>query len=265
MGSLLSALLWATLLALPVPLSAATATVAVAANFKATLITLTAAFERQSPHRLRLVSSSTGVLYNQILHGAPFDLLLAADSEHPLLLERNKIGVEGSRFSYAGGTLALVFATQPVTTKASADRAEQTFIEKLSGSSGKIALANPALAPYGLASRQVLEYLGLSQSLQSRLVMGSNVAQSHQFVATGNSTLGFVALAQAVAANPGLAYWPVPANWHRPIQQQAILLQSGHNNQAALDFHRFLSSATAVAIITSDGYQAVIATTDRGQ
>ena len=251
----------ATLLSLP--LAAATATVAAATNFRATLNTLVATFERTSAHRLRLVSSSTGVLYNQILHGAPFDLLLAADSEHPLLLEKNALGHAGSRFTYATGTLALVFTLPPIQALDSA-HPQPAFAALLGDSVGKIALANPALAPYGLASRQVLKHLGLWQSLQSRLVMGNSVAQSHQFVATGNSPLGFIALAQAYSTRPALPYWPVPPSWHRPIQQQAILLQSGHSNPAAVDFHRFLSSPVAVAIIRGDGY-LVATTTEKGQ
>jgi len=262
-----TALLLLTLLgATSQPLMAATATVAVATNFRPTLNTLAATFEQQSQHRLRLVSSSTGVLYNQILHGAPFDLLLAADSEHPLLLEHGGMGQPASRFTYATGALALVFAFAPETpTPIDRGNLEQAFIDILSASSGKIALANPALAPYGLASQQVLEHLGLWLPLQSRLAMGNSVAQSHQFVATGNSPLGFIALAQAYNTAPTLSYWPVPANWHRPIQQQAILLQSGHNNPAAVDFHRFLRGATAATIIASDGYQGAIAATERDQ
>lgn len=239
----------------PLQLTADTATIAVASNFKPTLALLVAKFETQSEHRLRVVSTSTGVLFNQIKHGAPFDLLLAADNTHPMLLEQQGLGVKGSRFTYATGGLALVFNdnSQQLFGKASID--ENFIVDIINQSKGKIAIANPKLAPYGLATQRVLSKLGLWETLQPRLVLGSNIAQSFQFVATANATVGFIALTQAINSKVQLNYWAIPDKWHLPIRQQAILLQSGNENRAAVEFVTFLKTSAAKAIINHNGYK----------
>jgi molybdate transport system substrate-binding protein len=221
------------------------ATVAVASNFKSTLEKLDKEFRQQQPHQLRIVSAASGVLYSQALHGARFDLLLSADSERPRLVEEAGTGVPGSRFTYALGQLAL---TGPMVKHPS------NASELLGNLDGKLAIANPELAPYGLAARQTLQHLGLWQALQDQLVMGANIGQAYQFVATGNAPMGLVALPLVLQDARKPFHHVIPAAWHEPILQQAILMKSGRENAAAIAFLEFLRSNPSRDIIAKDGY-----------
>ncbi len=226
--------------------NADTATIATAANFKPTLQRLAAVFEQQTPHQLTLVGASTGTLFNQIRQGAPFDLLLAADSERPARLEQLGFAIAGSRFTYAEGRLALIGYPAGRDLNPASLRAELTT------GRGKLAIANPNTAPYGLAARQALEALALWPLAQGRLVRANNIAQAFQYVDSGNASLGLVAYAQVI--HSPRAHWLLPARQYQPIRQQAILLQFGHRNQAAIDFMHFLTSPPAKDIIRHHGY-----------
>jgi len=230
----------------PVAGITATATVAVSSNFRTTFEQLNLAFKHTHPHQLKLVSAATGVLYQQILQGAPFNILLAADSWHPQLLEQQGKVANNSRFTYATGELVLIGAAQLDGNP------EQAIKQLLKIDISKLAIANPDTAPYGLAAQQVLEHLGLWSSLQSKLVRAANIAQAFQYVDSGSANLGLVAWSQAIHRQ--VPYQKIPDDWYTPIQQQAILLQSGANNPAARDFIRFMKSPTARNIIRKDGY-----------
>lgn len=221
--------------------------VAVAANFTATLKRLGAQFEAQNGHRDRLLlsSASTGKHFAQISNGAAFDIFLAADAEHPALLEEQGFGVPGSRFAYAEGQLVL-WAPQ-------ADPKGDARDYLGAGQFRRLAIANPRLAPYGLAARRVLERWRLWGPLQDKLVSGENVAQALQFVATGNAEAGFVALSQVRSANldRGDAHWVIPAELHAPISQHALLLRPGAAAEAFMDF---LRTDVAASILRQAGY-----------
>ena len=229
------------------------ATAAVASNFRATATALVAHFEAIHAHRIRISVASTGKHYAQIVNGAPFDLFLAADAERPRLLEESGIAVFGSRFTYANGRLVLWSSDKNTCNLNCRGLVESDF-------DGRLAIANPDLAPYGVAARDVLQVLGRWDALnaQRKLVIGENIAQAFQFVATGNARFGFVATSQLVAMDdPRSAgcLWPVPAALHPPIAQQAVLLDRARDNPAALAFLEFLKSEAASAIITAYGYE----------
>lgn len=224
---------------------AETATIAVASNFKATLERLGEDFQHRNDHRLTIVSAASGVLYNQSLHGARYDVFLSADSKRPTLLEQDKRAVPGSRFTYAEGQLALAGQFEG----AGADI--ESLLKKLRG---KLAIANPDLAPYGLAARQMLEHLDIWDALEKQLVMGANIAQAYQFMATGNAELGLVALPLLLQDPNSPAYLPVPPSWHQPIHQQAVLMKAGRENPAALAFLAYLRSDPARAMIAKHGF-----------
>jgi molybdate transport system substrate-binding protein len=230
---------------------AATVTVAVAANFIAPMQQIAAAFERDTSNHVELISGSTGSFYHQISAGAPFDLLLAADDTTPLKLEREGATVPGARFTYAVGRLVL-WSREPGFVD---ERGEVLR----GGRFERIAIANPALAPYGAAAQQALERLGLRAQLAPKFVQGENIAQTYQFVATGNAPLGFVALSEVfadgrIARGSG---WIVPEHLHAPIRQDAVLLRHGAANNAAKALLAFLRAPKALAIIRSYGYDAV--------
>lgn len=219
---------------------------AIATNFHDASEGLAARFSETTGHSTRISYGSTGKLYAQIHHGAPFDVFLAADQERPELMEQNGSGVSGTRFTYALGKLVL-WSPDP---HAFADPA--AFLR--SGDFHRLAIANPRTAPYGLAARQTLESLGLWTTLENRLVRGESIAQAFQFVATGNARAGFVALAQLRDAHEGGARWDVPDTHHKPIAQQAILLERGKDNDAARAWLDFLASSEAQDIIRQYGY-----------
>lgn len=237
-------LLYGLLVALWAPLAAAEARIAVAANFSVAAKALQQDFEQRSGQRLLLSFGSTGKLYTQIYQGAPFELLLAADAERPERAERQGLAVAGSRITYALGGLALW---------SSANRTQAQLLEQLRlGDYQHLALANPRSAPYGAAAVQVLRALAL-ESEPGKQVYGENIAQTYQFVASGNAELGFVALAQLIN-KPQAHYWVVPQEYYQPIRQQAVLLKRGQSSPAAREFLAYLLTDEARAIIKACGY-----------
>ncbi|MDE0451548.1 MAG: molybdate ABC transporter substrate-binding protein [Gammaproteobacteria bacterium] len=240
-----AALGWA-LAFVPLELSADDALVAAAANFAEPLTRLERAFEASHPHRLRVAVGSTGKLYAQVLHGAPFDILLAADQERPTLLERAGLAVPGSRRTYAVGRLAL--------WSANPERIQGDAAELLeAGNFRRLAMANPALAPYGAAAREVLQGFGLYATLRDRIVTAENIGQTYAMVATGNAEIGFVAASGIRESDEG-SRWDVPPDLHAPIRQDAVLLAHGADNPAARQFLEFLHGERARAIISDFGY-----------
>lgn len=225
-----------------------TVSVAVAANFTAPMQKIAAAFEADTGHKAELSFGATGKFYAQITHGAPFQVLLSADDTTPARLEREGKAVAHSRFTYAIGTLVL-WSAQPGTVDAKGDVLK-------SGDFKHLAIANPKLAPYGAAALQVMEKLDVATALQPRLVQGENIAQTFQFVSTGNAQLGFVALSQVMAdgkIRSGSA-WQVPASLHDPIRQDAVLLTPGKDSTAASALLTYLRGDKARSILRSYGY-----------
>ena len=229
--------------------NAASVTIAVTSNFKTTLHDLAMRFEAESGQSVQVSSASTGVLYAQIANGAPFDVLLAADAERPRLLEASGHGVAGSRFTYAIGHLVL-WSRNPALT----DTDCRAQLENLGRQ--RLAIANPDTAPYGNAARETLMDLNLWERVQPQLVVGRNIAQTLQYVASGNASLGFIAANQTLDKRlpEASCVWPVPPKMHRAIEQQAILLRRAADNSVASDFLSFLHNAAGRAIIEQNGY-----------
>lgn len=227
---------------------AAEVQVAVAANFSAPMQRIAADFEQATGHQAKLAFGSTGKFYAQIRHGAPFDVLLAADDETPAKLEKEGMAVAGSRFTYSIGRLAL-WSAKPGYVDDKGEVLKQ-------GAFKHLAIASPKLAPYGAAAVETLNRLGLQAALQPKFVQGENIAQTFQFVSTGNAELGFVALSQVIEGGKlkrGSA-WIVPPGLHAPIRQDAVVLARGRDNPAALALMKYLKQDQARAIIKAYGY-----------
>ncbi len=227
---------------------AAEVSVAVAANFAAPMHKIAAAFERDSGHRVVLAFGATGKFYAQIRQGAPFQVLLAADEVTPARLAQEGFGSADSRFTYAIGRLALWSRQSGLV-----DAQGQVLRD---GRFDRLALADPKLAPYGAAAVQTLDRLGLLAKLRPKFVQGNSIAQAHQFVATGNAALGFVALSQLMVdgrIRTGSA-WIVPAELHAPLRQDALLLKRGQGQPAAIALLAYLRSEPARAILRGYGY-----------
>lgn len=231
----------------PSMLWAETATVAVAANFADVVKELKTDFERGSEHKLRITIGSTGALYAQIRHGAPFDAFLAADQRRPALLEEDGTAVAGSRFTYAIGRLTL-WSAEPGYV------AGPEILQ--SGDFARLAMANPRVAPYGLAALQTLEALDVYDRVDTRIIRGENVGQTFAMVAAGGAELGFVSLSYVLSANNRTegSRWDVPPEYHDPIRQDAVLMERASDNRAARAFLEYLRSPRAAKIIAGRGY-----------
>jgi len=228
------------------PACAADVNVAVAANFTEPARQIAAAFQKKTGHRAILSFGSSGQFYAQISHGAPYQVFLSADADRPLQAEKDGFAVPGTRFTYARGRLVL-FSRTPGLVDA------QGAVLR-SGRFAKLAVADPAAAPYGAAAIQILTRLGLYDRLKPRLVKGASITQAYQFVRTGAAELGFVALSQVIDEKGG-SRWLVPADLHRPIEQQAVLLRTGERDAAARAFLAFLKGPEARAVIPRYGYE----------
>lgn len=228
---------------------AETIKVAVAANFAAAMKELVAEFEQTSKHTVALSFASTGKFYAQIINGAPYHAFFSADQVTAEKLEAQQKAVSGSRFTYAIGALALWSAKPEV--------ADDPLKMLTGGHFNKLTLANPKLAPYGAAALEVLEQLELKNATRDRWVMGENIAQTFQFVATGNADLGFVALSQLVERETKKedSYWLVPEHLHTPIRQDAQILLPGKNSAATRQLMTFVRSAAAQSIMQKHGYK----------
>nr|WP_255589935.1 molybdate ABC transporter substrate-binding protein [Marinicella sp. NBU2979] len=220
---------------------------AVASNFVTTVQELTQAFSETTGHAVLISSGSTGQLYAQIKQGAPHDVFLAADLKRPqwLVDEGLAVGLE----VYAIGTLQLYVREAP-------EGGCETWLS--SQSEGFLAVANPALAPYGHAAQAFLQNQGHWSRWQERLVMGENIAQASHFVASGAAAAGLLAAATVRLMPPvqGSCQWTLPPQSHPPIEQAVVTLKRSQNPEAVAAFRRFLRSKPALEIIRAHGYRS---------
>lgn len=228
---------------------AETVLVAVAANFAGAAEDIAQGFARQTGHKALITTGATGKLYAQIAQGAPFEVLLSADAKTPALLEAEGLAVPGSSFTYALGNLTLWSAD---ANRIGAD----PKLALADPSLRYVAIANPDLAPYGQAAREVMQTLGVWQGLQSRIVQGQNIGQTFGLVQTGAAELGFVARSalDAPGADFGGSRWDVPDDMFTPLRQDAALLRAGADNPAAVAFLDYLGGTEAQGILAAYGY-----------
>lgn len=223
--------------------------VAVAANFTAPMKEIITAFEQQTGHVVKAAYGSTGKFYAQISNGAPFEALLAADETTPVKLVEDGLAFDDSRFTYAVGSLVLWSSTEGFVDPEGKVLAAGDF--------NKLSIANPKVAPYGAAAIEVLNGLGLLAQIEPKFVTGENIAQTYQFVGTGNAELGFVALSQVMKDGEITAgsAWIVPGELHTPIRQDAVILNPGKDKAAVADLLDYLKGDQAQSIIRSFGYE----------
>jgi molybdate transport system substrate-binding protein len=224
--------------------------VAVASDFTKPMTEIAEAFEKSSGHSAKLSFGSSGKFFAQIQNGAPFEVYLSASEKYPLELEKSGFAVANSHFIFAIGKLVLWSKMD--------DYVDDQGHILAKGDFKHLAIADPSHAPYGVVAVEVLKNLGLVDKLQPLFVEGENIAQTFQFVSTGNADLGFVALAQVIDINSGKigsgSGWIVPNNLHSPFRQMAVLLKTGAENPAARALLDFLKSPAALAIIEKYGF-----------
>ena len=222
--------------------------VAVAANFSAPMEEIAKAFFKSTGHQLKISTGASGKFYSQIKNGAPFQVFLSADEEKPAQLDKDGLTVQGTRFTYAIGKLVL-WSVNPAMVDGKGQILESEKFNKL-------AIANPKTAPYGEAAIETLTVLNLKRQLEPKFVMGENISQTYQFVASGNAAIGFVALSQVTRDNKliGGSAWVVPEKLYSPIKQDAVLLVNGKDSAAARQFLQFLKGEESLRVIRSYGY-----------
>lgn len=224
-------------------------TIAVASNFTKPMQYLVNDFELTTGDKVRLSFGSSGKLYAQIVHGAPYHAFFSADQTKIDALAEAGVIVESSRFTYAVGQLALWSSAADVS---------EVVVEKLKGGNfSKLALANPKVAPYGAAAMQVLASMGLLDSTRPKWVLGENIAQTYQFIYSRNAELGFVALSQLSQSEilNKKTTWLVPPELHAPINQDAVLLRFGENAAVAMRFMKYMKDMRTKEVIASFGYK----------
>lgn len=222
--------------------SAAQLSIAVAANFAAPLKSVLTEFEQQTGIQTRLTVASSGVLYAQIKHGAPFDLFLSADSARPQALVSSKKVAAQQVSTYAMGKLALVGDPQY--------KPESTSMLVYQ----RIAIADPNLAPYGIAARSIIERVGEWDNLNGRIIRGKNVQQTLQFWQSGNVDVALIALSQCMVYQ--LDCVEIPLDNYPPIIQQMVVLNE-QPNSAARRLADYLLSETVQQSLADMGYQPV--------
>ncbi len=238
------------------PARSDTVLAAVASNFTAPMKDIAQRFEQTTGHTVTLAFGSSGKLFAQIRHGAPFDVFLSADQEKPHKLIEAGLAEDGSQSTYALGRLALWSAKPNINPL-------QTL---KSGAFTRLALANPRLAPYGEAATRTLASLGMEQSTRSKQVTGENISQTWQFVSTGNAQLGFVALSQ-ILSNGQLtrgSVWVIPPEHYQPVKQDAVLLSRSQHNPAAMALLDFLHQEETATILQQYGYDLPTSETPPG-
>ncbi len=229
--------------------------VAVASNFAWTMRDIISRYENSTGGSVTISLGSSGKLYAQIRHGAPYDAFLSADQTKPQQLERDDLAVEESRFTYAEGKLLLWSRTSEFFSQGTQRFSDLDF--------NRLALANPRLAPYGVAAMEVLQHLGLTDRVKPRLVYGENIAQAFQFVMSGNADAGFIAVAQYRQQDSLKGdFWVVPDSMYSPIKQDAVILKRTDKLERTQDFMDFLRTAKIQQLIQDHGYSLPDDSTD---
>lgn len=234
--------------------AAESVSIAAAADLTYCLEDINTAFKKTHPDAdLKVSSGSSGNFATQIKNGAPFEVFLSADVFFPRDLAKTGFADESTLFVYAVGRIVLWTSTpEKVDVTKGFD-----LIKDPNGPVKKLAVANPDHAPYGRAAKEALVHEKLWDAVQPRVVLGENIAQTAQFVETGNADAGFVAL--SLVLSPKLAkvgkWWEVPADTYNKLEQGAILTKAGASNAVAKEYVDFLKTDAARAIFDKYGFK----------
>lgn len=237
--------------ALTLPVRAQELTVAAAADLRPALEEIAARFQSGSHIHVRPIYASSGDLFHQIENGAPFDVFLSANVAYPRKLDAEGQAVPGTYFEYAQGKIVLIVRSgSPLDLSKGLTTLLRPEVKK-------IAIADPAHAPYGAAATEALKATKIYDQISPKLVMGENISQTASFVLSGAADAGIVALSLVIAppANSQVHYVEIPAADYAPILQASVVLRSSRNQSAASKFENYLRSQEAVAILRRFGFE----------
>ncbi len=232
------------------PARAGEITVAAAADLTFAFAAAAARFQQETGNTVRLSYGSSGNFFSQIKNGAPYDIFFSADVDYPKKLEAEGLAEPGSLYEYAAGKIVIWV---PTNSKLAIDRGLPVLLEP---GIHKIAIANPQHAPYGRAALAALRHTGIYDQIKSKLVLGENISQTAQFVASGNADVGVLAvsLALAPAMKARGRYFEIPSDEYPPIIQGAVILKAAHHKDVAQQFLNFLKQPAGVALMESYGF-----------
>lgn len=225
-------------------------TIAAASDLNFAFKEIVAEFEKTTGNHVKLTLGSSGNFYAQIQNGAPFDLYFSADIAYPRKLEEAGLTVPGSLYQYAVGRIVMWTGNGSHLdfSKGLEILREPTI--------GKIAIANPKHAPYGRAAVAAMEHAQVYDRLKDKLVLGENISQAAQFVESGAADVGIIALSLALAPPMQAAghYWEIPADAYPPIEQGAVILMGGKNQDSAKAFLSFIQGAEGQTMMKRYGF-----------
>jgi molybdate transport system substrate-binding protein len=226
-------------------------TVAAAADLKFAMGELAANFEKQTGNKVNVTYGSSGNFFSQIQNGAPFDLFFSADVDYAKKLEANGQAEPGTLYPYAVGRI--VIWTPPGVK---VDVSTQGMNALLDSAIQKIAIANPAHAPYGRAAVAAMKKAGVYEKAEPKLVYGDNISQAAQFAQSGNAQAGIIALSLAISPvmKDSGKMWLIPAELHPPIEQAAIVVKSSQKKEAAKAFLEYVKSVAGKAVMDKYGF-----------
>ena len=224
------------------------ANIAAAANLRYVLEEIKTQYIKENPKaEIQITYGASGTLTQQIINGAPFDLFLSADTVFPAKIEEN--GLASSEITtYCYGKVAIWSASLDVS---------KGIDIVLSPEVKKIAIANPATAPYGESSVTALKNQNLYDKINAKIVWGENISQTAQFAFSGNAEIGFIALSLALAPemkNKG-AYYVLPEAICPPVQQAAVLIKGWEKNGEVDKFLKYLTSGKCKSTWEKYGYR----------
>src|SRR5215471_13312415 len=224
--------------------------VAAASDLQTSMPAIASAFETDTGTHVELIFGSSGNLFAQIQNGAPFDLFFSADNEFPSRLVQNGRAEPRSVVPYALGRLVLW-----LPAKAKCDPQNEKWNCLLKPEIAKVAIANPAHAPYGRAAVQALQFAGVYEQVRSKLVFGENVSQAAQFVQSGNAQAGLLSFSQLHSpAMQGGKNWEIPRETYPPIEQAVVVLKSAREKSAADEFARFVTEGRGRTLLEKSGF-----------
>lgn len=224
-------------------------TIVAAANLKIALDSINTVFKIQNPSiNSQITYGASGKLFEQISNSAPFDIFFSADMDYPKKIEEKKLTSSKIKM-YATGKL--------VIWSKKGDPNKNKINSLLSADIRKIAIGNPATAPYGEKAVESLKYYKIYDKVKNKLVFGENITQATQFITTGNADIGITALSLVLTPNmkkEGGKYYIIPQKSHTPLEQGCVILKKAKGNASAVKFYNFISSKKAIAILKYYGY-----------
>ena len=232
------------------PATAQNLTIAAASDLQSVLPAIAAQFEKDTGQKVMVTFGSSGNFYTQIQHGAPFDVFMSADIDYPRRLEQSGLAERGSLVEYAMGHIVLW------TRKDSGIDLRGGLAVLADPKVKRVAIANPAHAPYGRAAVAALRHEQVYDRVKSKFVLGENISQAAQFAQSGNAEVGIVALSLALgqALKDAGTYVEIPADFHPPIEQAAVVVAKSPRKALARQFVDALKQPAIVTLLQSYGF-----------